>query len=97
MTVIIRRKMTTGLQVLALARELVKLLKGEITVKSTPEKGSTFMVRLPITNKAGQVQKSLAEATTPSAESSFEMQRLIKGQLSKTLGPGGWNMIHSLC
>jgi signal transduction histidine kinase/DNA-binding response OmpR family regulator/streptogramin lyase len=33
---------------LALTKELVELLKGEITVESTPGHGSTFTVRLPI-------------------------------------------------
>ncbi|TNE55563.1 MAG: hybrid sensor histidine kinase/response regulator [Bacteroidetes bacterium] len=37
---------------LALVKELVKLLKGTITVESVVNSGSTFTVRLPITNKA---------------------------------------------
>ena len=36
---------------LALTRELIKLLKGEITVKSVLNEGTIFTVRLPITNK----------------------------------------------
>lgn len=41
----------TGLG-LALTQELVHLLKGEITLRSIPEEGTTFTVRLPITNLA---------------------------------------------
>ncbi|MFV0266938.1 MAG: ATP-binding protein, partial [Draconibacterium sp.] len=37
---------------LFLAKELVKLMKGEIKVKSTINKGSCFTVQLPVTNKA---------------------------------------------
>ncbi|MCB9293603.1 MAG: helix-turn-helix domain-containing protein [Lewinellaceae bacterium] len=37
---------------LALTRELVKLLQGEISVKSKPGKGTAFSVRLPVTNNA---------------------------------------------
>jgi len=37
---------------LALAKELVKLLKGSIEVESEPDKGSTFTVRLPITQQS---------------------------------------------
>ncbi len=54
----------TGLG-LALTSELVKLLKGEISVKSTLGKGSVFTVRLPITNLAKQVQEPLKLEQTP--------------------------------
>lgn len=37
---------------LALTRELVKLMDGSITVKSSPEKGTTFTIVLPVSNLA---------------------------------------------
>lgn len=53
---------------LALTKELVKLLKGEISVQSKPEKGTEFIVKLPITNNAAMVEaidgQSLREQVT---------------------------------
>ena len=43
---------------LALVKELVKLLNGEISVESEPGKGTTFMVQLPLTNQAPLQQES---------------------------------------
>jgi len=48
----------TGLG-LALTKELIKLLQGTINVKSILNKGSEFIVHLPITNKAHKLQLSL--------------------------------------
>ncbi len=41
---------------LALTKEFVKLLNGTINVSSTINKGSTFTIQLPITNKAKEIQ-----------------------------------------
>lgn len=41
---------------LALTRELVKLLKGEILVQSKPKKGTEFIVKLPITNNGVKIE-----------------------------------------
>ena len=46
---------------LALTKELVKLLKGEITLQSELYKGSTFIIRLPITNQASDVNIHLSK------------------------------------
>ncbi|WP_169513389.1 hybrid sensor histidine kinase/response regulator transcription factor [Flexithrix dorotheae] len=41
---------------LSLVKEFVKLMKGEIEVQSKPKKGSTFIVRIPITNNAEVIE-----------------------------------------
>lgn len=43
----IKNESSTGLG-LAITKELVKMHKGKITLKSTPQKGSTFTVKLPL-------------------------------------------------
>jgi signal transduction histidine kinase/DNA-binding response OmpR family regulator len=50
---------------LALTKELVKLLGGEITAESEPGKGSTFTVRLPITNLAEKTTQALEPIPEP--------------------------------
>ncbi|MEJ2112883.1 MAG: ATP-binding protein, partial [Flavobacteriaceae bacterium] len=47
----IRKRQGTGIG-LALTKELVELMNGTITVKSTPNIGSEFSLMIPITNKA---------------------------------------------
>ena len=48
---------------LAHAQELVKLMNGEISVKSERGKGTTFLVRLPVSNTAPEVEGSLIKRT----------------------------------
>jgi CheY-like chemotaxis protein len=42
---------------LALVRKLAELMDGRVEVESTPEKGSTFTVRLPVRQAAGSLQE----------------------------------------
>ncbi|MDX1940231.1 MAG: response regulator, partial [Saprospiraceae bacterium] len=56
-----RRGEGTGIG-LALTKELVKFLNGDIRVESTPEKGSTFYVTLPIRHEAVQEANWQTEA-----------------------------------
>jgi CheY-like chemotaxis protein len=44
---------------LALVRKLAELMNGRVEVQSTPEKGSTFKVRLPVRQAAGLSQESV--------------------------------------
>jgi len=48
---------------LTLVKELTHLLKGTVSLKSEVEKGTTFFIRLPITNEAEICTKSLTEIT----------------------------------
>ena len=50
---------------LTLVAELVKALQGDIQVKSTVGKGTSFTVQLPITNKAEIVNESIWTKETP--------------------------------
>ncbi len=50
---------------LAYVRELVKILDGEISVKSEQEKGTTFIVNLPIKRTATIVENGTAKIETP--------------------------------
>ena len=60
---------------LALTKELVKLMEGDIQVQSMPERGSTFMVSLPIRRQA----KRESEITTDAG--SFAPQPLEKSDV----------------
>ena len=56
---------------LALTKELVELMKGEIKVESTPDKGSTFTIHLPISQDA-PLQPGLSSGQT-NASPSFSL------------------------
>jgi signal transduction histidine kinase/DNA-binding response OmpR family regulator len=73
---------------LALTRELVKLLKGEITVKSRLNKGTIFTVRLPITNKEKKRNQLLSKVIDPpilSSEKSKQSPHHPKEETNKKL------------
>jgi len=65
---------------LALVKEMVHLLKGEITVKSTPGEKTEFCVTLPITNKASLV-KAKQEKTLP-----IDKSQIKPGISTKSVG-----------
>ena len=53
---------------LALTKELVKLIGGTISIESTFNKGSTFTIQIPISNKAKEVQIPLTDEISYSKE-----------------------------
>ena len=59
---------------LSLVKEIVKLLKGNITIKSSINEGSEFTVRLPITNKESRNE---TPPSTPSEEWSGSLNNLL--------------------
>ncbi len=63
---------------LALTKELVEVLKGDITVQSTPGRGTTFTVRLPL----GKEQWSAAETVTD------ETIRTLPAEHRESVGAG---------
>jgi DNA-binding response OmpR family regulator/two-component sensor histidine kinase len=48
---------------LSLAKELAEMLRGEITAESTPGRGSTFTVRLPIAKEAWRPEEIVTDET----------------------------------
>lgn len=50
---------------LSLTRELVRAMGGEITVSSTPGKGTAFTVTLPVRNRAETAAEPIIAATSP--------------------------------
>jgi CheY-like chemotaxis protein/anti-sigma regulatory factor (Ser/Thr protein kinase) len=50
---------------LALVRKLAELMNGRVEVESTPEKGSTFTVRLPVRQAAGSLQEPVLPVGGP--------------------------------
>ncbi len=86
----VRKQEGTGIG-LALTRELVKLLDGEISVKSIPGKGATFTVLLPIRQTA-LIQEAPTLEHEPTADvspsfpaPSLRVQSAVEGQSDSPL------------
>ena len=56
---------------LALSKEFVELMEGSINVKSNAKKGCTFIIKIPVSNKAVLVKENLAELENQIISSSF--------------------------
>ncbi len=71
---------------LALTKDLVEILKGNISVQSAPGRGTTFTVRLPL----GKEQWSASEIVTddiPRAEPAGHSEALVDGEDGVALAP----------
>ena len=68
---------------LALTKELVELMNGEIQVESTPDKGSTFTIHLPISREYPLRQNIPARQirTTPSFSTAGPFETLIQSAI----------------
>ena len=65
---------------LALTRDLITLMKGNITVESIPQKGSTFTVHLPISQKSDKLSEQ--------SESAFKQLIRDRIELKMSRDPG---------
>lgn len=72
---------------LAVTKELVKLLEGEIAVSSKLNKGSIFTVKLPITNSAPLAQPIKTDILTTSKNNSEFYSSTAKTEKSKSNRP----------
>ncbi|MCB9282838.1 MAG: response regulator [Lewinellaceae bacterium] len=69
---------------LALAKELINLMGGEISAKSTPGQGTEFLIRLPITNKAEMRLVNAVETGGPGWSFSRVSETVAKTSMSHT-------------
>ncbi|MEM6319848.1 MAG: ATP-binding protein, partial [Bacteroidota bacterium] len=78
----VRRDVGTGIG-LALCKELVQIMNGEICVRSELGVGSEFEITLPISQKAQKINQSTPEISLKSADDFVDNQNLVRDDISK--------------
>ena len=79
-----RQETGTGIG-LALSKEFVELMGGNISVESVAEKGCTFIIEIPVSNKAVQVKENMVELEDKIISSSFEPMPVLPIKTSTNL------------